>query len=232
MLFWSAFLLGLLGSTHCVGMCGPIAMALPLSHSDRLAILWRSLVYHFGRILTYGLLGLFLGALGQGILLAGWQKWFSVGIGALMLLMAFFTVDLENQVLTWPGMRTFYQRIQRGMRALLKRRGIMATMGLGILNGFLPCGMVFMALAGSITVGHIWGGSVFMVAFGLGTLPLMFSVTIAGQYLPRKAKFYLRKFAPYVLAAFALLLIVRGFQVQVPKSLVFWEMMQDPVMCH
>lgn len=232
MIFGTAFLLGLMGSLHCVGMCGPIAMALPLGTKDRWLIFKKSIAYHLGRISTYGLLGIFLGLLGQGIAMAGAQKYFSIGIGILMLIIAVFAIDIEGRIVKLPVLNRFYQTVQQHMGELLQKKGFGPTIGLGLLNGFLPCGMVFMALAGSITTSHYLYGSFFMIAFGLGTLPLMLGVTLFGQYLPQKVKFYFRKMAPVVLAGFAVLLIMRGFNVSFPKELVFMELMKDPVMCH
>jgi len=86
MIFWSAFLLGLLGSFHCIGMCGPIAFVLPINRSKKSIMFFQSFLYQFGRLITYSFIGFIFGLIGKGLFLAGFQQNLSVFIGLLMIL--------------------------------------------------------------------------------------------------------------------------------------------------
>lgn len=232
MLFWTAFTLGLLGSTHCVGMCGPIALALPLDGRERLWVVMQALLYNLGRISTYITMGLVFGLLGEGLFLAGWQKGFSIVVGSALLLFALFSIDFERKVAAISFIRYFHQFVQRKIAGYFRRNTLGATYLVGFLNGFLPCGMVYLALAGAVASGGLLSGSLFMALFGLGTLPLMLGITLAGKRIPATVKKSLRKMAPFVMAAFAIFLIARGIEVELPAELKFWEALRNPVMCH
>ena len=232
MLYWTALTLGFLGSTHCVGMCGPIALALPLTKKEKWEIFKTGLVYNLGRISTYAILGLALGILGQTVALAGWQNTFSIAMGILLLIGALFSINIEHQVVKIPLIKSFYVDIQQRIAPLFRQTSLSSRYWIGFLNGFLPCGMVYVALAGALTAGSIPGSMAFMVLFGLGTLPLMLGMSLIGNLLTPSLKRSFRKLAPVVMIGFACLLIFRGFQVELPMELRFWEAVQNPVMCH
>ncbi len=88
MIFFTAIALGLIGSLHCVGMCGPIALALPLNRDSRWQVVKGNLFYSIGRLTTYLLIGMLLGTVGQGFAFAGWQQTFSIVLGSLMIFSA------------------------------------------------------------------------------------------------------------------------------------------------
>ncbi|MEZ5057995.1 MAG: sulfite exporter TauE/SafE family protein [Saprospiraceae bacterium] len=166
-MLWSAFILGLLGSLHCAGMCGPIALAIPGQDNSPMGMGMRSLSYNFGRTITYTILGLVFGLLGASVRLAGFQSVLSMVSGILMLLFAFFTLDFEKRIFQIPFLTRFYGFIQIHLGRLLKQRGIQGAMGIGLLNGFLPCGLVYAAPAALVpeafgrevpTCGLVWSG--------------------------------------------------------------------------
>lgn len=228
----TAFLLGFLGSFHCMGMCGPIALALPLSTKERWGIVWASSTYNLGRVLTYAFIGLIFGAIGWGIELAGAQKVLSVILGFSLLAFALIPQRMEGAILSLPVLSPFFSWIKQRISKLFQKSTWQNQLSIGVLNGFLPCGLVYVAIAGAMGMGNMWSGATFMAAFGLGTLPMMMGLAVVGQFVPANLRQRFKRLAPVVMLAFALLLISRGFNVPIPRQLEFWQAIQDPVMCH
>jgi uncharacterized protein len=232
MLIWSAFLIGMAGSLHCVGMCGPIAMALPQQGAYRWAMVGKLLLYHLGRITTYAGLGMLIGFLGQGLVLAGLQMYVSVLLGVLLLVVALLSINVETMIHRWAPVRQFQQWVRRSMGQLLNARSNSALLGLGMLNGLLPCGLVYMAVVGAVATGNVFQGAAYMALFGAGTIPLMLLTSVAGQFIDVRWRNQLRRLTPIFLIAFALLFISRGLQFELPTDIRFWEAAQDVPMCH
>ncbi len=231
MIFWTAILLGLGGSLHCVSMCGPIALALPLTKREKGIVLWQSLLYHLGRTSTYALLGLFFGSFGWGIALAGYQNSLSIALGILLLLTGLLSISVENKLLKYAFFQSFLDRIKSKLSRALSIRSNASAYRIGLLNGFLPCGLVYMALAGSIATSGPIAGAMYMTAFGLGTVPLLLGVMVLGKM---SGQWYRRFYQviPYGLSLFGIYLIYRGMILEIPVSLSFWESGNFPVMCH
>lgn len=218
-------LLGLAASLHCVGMCGPLMLALPLDAAGRRHVLREMLTYHAGRILTYAALGVLFGLLGKSIALAGIQQGLSIGAGVLMLAMAFMAWRFEQLVTNLPGFGRFTRSVQLRIGRLLKQNSKGAAFGVGLLNGLLPCGMVYAALAGAIATSRGIEGGLFMALFGLGTLPLMLTVSVFGRSLGFSIRQKIRMAQPILLTLAGLLLLQRGlhldlslFESTVPKA--------------
>ena len=218
-----ALLLGLAGSLHCVGMCGPLLLALPLDAAGKRQVLSQMLVYHAGRILTYAAIGLLFGLLGKGLAVAGLQKVLSIGAGVFMLGMALMAWRFERLVTALPGFGAFTQRVKSGMGNLMRHKG--STFLMGSLNGLLPCGMVYAALAGAIATMEPLEGSIFMAIFGLGTLPLLLLVTVFSPKLSTVIRQKIKFAQPVLLGLVGLLLLQRGmhldlslFESAVPKA--------------
>ncbi|MBT8189384.1 MAG: sulfite exporter TauE/SafE family protein [Bacteroidia bacterium] len=231
MALWLAFTLGLFGSLHCVGMCGPIAMILPLTAKERSQVIFQSTLYHFGRITTYALMGAFMGLMGWGIFLAGYQKAFSIAFGILFVIMALFSFSFERQMMGYTFIQSFFNKVKNKLSSLLSIRNNSSAFKIGLLNGILPCGLVYVALAGSVTGGDVLFGAAYMAAFGLGTLPMMISV-MAFKNLHKNFFFRVRKWIPVGLFLFGVLMIYRGIMLDVPLDLKFWEANNFPTMCH
>jgi sulfite exporter TauE/SafE len=209
-MFWTAFLLGLAGSLHCVAMCGPLMLAIPLSGAARWGAVGQTLVYQFGRISMYVILGLLFGLLGKGVALAGFQQVLSIVAGAMLLFAAFFAVEWERAARAVPGMYQLTRWVQQRIGSLLRSRAVGTTFGVGLLNGLLPCGLVYAAIAGAISMAGGRQGAVFMALFGLGTLPLLLVLIGTGQ---RFGPVWRRRFQivqPVLLAVAGLLLLTRG----------------------
>src|SRR5262249_20361937 len=190
MQLWTAFLLGCVGSLHCAAMCGPLVVALakarPRTRTGRDSA--GRVVYHAGRVASYGALGLILGLLGHAATPAGWQNWLSIGLGLVLLagLWAAPKVSLAAPVWKWVAL------LKNSMRGLLGRNSLAAQALMGALNGLLPCGLVYVAAVGATATGHPFTGVVYMATFGLGTLPMMLGIHFAGQRFPLPARLSLR----------------------------------------
>jgi len=212
MQLWTALIIGLAGSLHCAGMCGPLVLALPAG-SGRFGVhLTNKLAYNAGRIVTYGALGLLFGLFGQLVGLAGFQRWVSSAAGAAILL----------SLLAWP-MRNATLLISRpvgivksALGRTLRRHGIAAQFSFGLLNGLLPCGLVYVACATAAATANILTGLQYMLLFGLGTVPMMLGLGLVGQGLNFKLQLRLRKLVPVSLGLMATLLILRGLGLGIP----------------
>jgi hypothetical protein len=219
------FLLGLAGSLHCVGMCGPLMLALPLEAASKRQLLGQLSVYHLGRIGMYAALGVFFGLIGQGVAIAGFQQILSIAAGILMIAMAFVAWRFEQLVTALPGFGKFTRRIQFEIGKRLRTNQGRTSFLVGMFNGLLPCGMVYAALAGAIaSVGGVSGG-LFMAVFGLGTLPLLFAATFFGRSFSVTIRKKARFLQPLLLVLAGALLLQRGlhldlslFESAVPKA--------------
>lgn len=209
---WTAFILGLAGSVHCAGMCGPLALALPAPGDRPPGYVLGRLAYNLGRIVTYCLLGLVFGLLGQTFWLAGVQRWTSITLG-LALLAGWFAsrrLGLSAPVIGAVG------RLKTGMGALLGRRSFAALAVLGLLNGLLPCGLVYVAGAAATTTGGILAGAQYMAAFGAGTVPMMLGISLSGRLIPLPLRVQFRKVIPVTVCLLSALLILRGLSLGIP----------------
>ncbi len=180
-MFWTALLLGLGGSIHCVAMCGPIALALPLSAKEKRTLLIQSLIYNLGRISTYGAMGLFFGWIGWGIALAGYQNLLSISIGVFLIVTAFLSFSVEQKLFQHSIFEKALHQIKNKLTTLLQIDSKSSAYTIGLLNGLLPCGLVYIALAGAVATSHYLLGAFYMLAFGFGTLPLMLGLMIFGK---------------------------------------------------
>ena len=231
MALWTAFTIGLLGSLHCVGMCGPIALSLPYQGSRRWHAAVNVLLYNLGRVATYCLLGLLIGLVGRGFFLAGFQSYVSIGLGALLLAIALFSINVESSLLRIPFVQRLNSWVKQQLGRLLRQRGPGRLFLIGLLNGLLPFGLVYMAIAGALAAGRIFDSALYMALFGIGTIPLMLATALAGQFIQLQWRARLRKLIPVFLVGFALLFILRGLNFDVPAGLQFWNDMQNAPMC-
>jgi len=211
-----AFLLGLISSFHCVGMCGPLAMAVPVQHLSPIAKRFAIVLYHTGRIITYTLLGLIFGVLGRHIFIAGFQEKASLVLGSIILFVVIYQRLFRNSY-TPPFIQYLTDGLQEIMRKLWGQHSSFSSFLLGMTNGLLPCGMVYFALAGALSSAYITGSILFMGLFGLGTLPLMLSVHFLGAgYLTVSFRTKARRLVPVFIGCMGVLLILRGLNLGIP----------------
>ena len=211
-----ALMLGLASSLHCVGMCGPIAFSLGINPENKLDFTFRNLTYQLGRVTTYSVLGALLGVIGYGVSFAGLQNPLSIGVGILMILMALLPKNLGAENLGMkPFSRLMYQ-IKSGLGKFLRKKNYSSLYITGLLNGLLPCGAVYGALTGSMAMGGVWKGALFMVFFGLGTIPLMFASVLAGNVVSLQTRQKIVKTLPYLMIFLGILFILRGLNLNIP----------------
>ena len=209
---WTAVVLGLVGSLHCAGMCGPLALALPVTGATAPGFLLGRLAYNLGRIVTYCGLGLVFGLVGKSLFLAGVQRWVSIGLGLLVLVSLFASRRLA---LSRP-VEALVGRLKRGMSGLLRRRSLASLVILGLLNGLLPCGLVYAAGAGAMATSSVVAGVSYMAAFGVGTVPMMLGISLSGRLVPPAFRLRLARAIPVSVFLLGSLLILRGLSLGIP----------------
>jgi uncharacterized protein len=215
-MIWAGFLFGLLGSFHCVGMCGPIAMALPFSGSSGLRYYAGRLLYNGGRIITYASLGALAGAFGKSLHMAGLQQTVSIVSGLLILALLVLPAALKGKASGLLGTDKAINWVRRKLGFFFKQNTLGSLFMVGMLNGLLPCGFVYIALAGAISAPGIGGAVIYMALFGLGTFPLMFLVSLSGKLVSLKLRKAFNKTVPYVGICLAVLFIMRGLNLGIP----------------
>ena len=214
--FLTAFSIGLLGSLHCVGMCGPLALALPIGVGSTGPFLIGRTLYNLGRVVTYALMGLVAGAIGQKIVFYGFQQTVSIVAGVFMIAAFAFPVLVGNRLSKLSFLDSFASAVQRAFSSLLQRRSVLTMFLVGIVNGLLPCGLVYVALAGSALTGDALQGLLSAAVFGLGTFPMMFVVSVAGRRISQPVRQRIARLVPVFMIALGALFILRGMNLGIP----------------
>lgn len=209
-----AFFMGLLGSLHCVVMCGPLVLALPAAGKSTFHVFWNRLVYQLGRIGTYGAIGLAIGFVGNMVEMKGWQQAISITTGALLLAMGIFAFMGKQVPLLVKWQQRLLVPISRKMGYWLYRPG--GNLLAGALNGLLPCGMVYMAAAAALNADSVWNGGLFMIMFGTGTLPAMLGLFIVGDLTKRRVKLNFSTWLPALFLLMGLWFLLRGSNLDIP----------------
>ena len=231
-MLWTAFMIGLGGSLHCVGMCGPIALALPQQAGNQWLAAANVLIYNLGRVFTYILLGFIIGTIGKGIFIAGIQGYFSIALGILLLLVALFSINVEKKIVALYPIQRLQRWVGKNLGYLLKQNSRFGLFSIGVLNGLLPCGLVYMAIIGALTTGNIWSSGLYMGLFGAGTIPLMMATALAGQFITINWRNRIRRLFPLFLIAFAILFLVRGINFIDALDWRLWQNTGDLPACH
>lgn len=215
-MLYTAFIFGLISSFHCIGMCGPIAMMLPVDHQNPVRKAFQISTYHLGRLSAYAIIGLIFGALGKGFFLAGMQQHLSIAIGILMIL---FIVIPERKLAKYNFSKPIYNVISKVKSALgkqFKNKSYQSLFTIGLLNGFLPCGMVYVALFGAIAMQSVGYGMAYMILFGIGTLPLMSLIMYINSFITPNFRNKIQTVIPYVAVFIGCLFILRGLGLGIP----------------
>ncbi|MCU0355144.1 MAG: sulfite exporter TauE/SafE family protein [Cytophagales bacterium] len=199
-----AFVTGLVSSLHCLGMCGPIALALPAR--NRL----NAVLYNLGRISTYAALGALFGLFGRGLYLAGLQQYLSVAAGVCILLV------LLVPRMRLPFMERFTVWIRQKFTPFFRQKNAFGMYMIGVLNGLLPCGMVYVALVGAVAMSGLGEGAAYMALFGLGTLPMMLAVSFSKKLIKPRFKLQINRLMPVLALCIGALFIVRGLNLGIP----------------
>jgi len=211
----SGFLFGLMGSFHCVGMCGPIALSLPVHRFPVLKKILYILLYNLGRVLTYSSLGLLFGLIGKGFFIGRYQQVFSVVVGVLMLVAVAVPKLFEKANNRYIDRFNIWIRDKLSM--LFKRKKNWSVYFLiGIFNGLLPCGLVYFAIASAVTMNNLQNTVAFMFMFGVATIPMMFAIAFLGNFVSIKFRQTINKLMPFFVAIMAVLFILRGLNLGIP----------------
>lgn len=212
----AGFLLGFFGSAHCAAMCGPIALALQGGSLHGTGFVTGRLLYTCGRIVTYVLLGAIVGIVGHQIVLASLQHVVSIAIGMLMMLTLFLPSRVGGMLAHGVVFPRLYTRLKMILASLFRRRSFSALFAIGLVNGLLPCGFVYVGLAGAAATGSETGGMLFMTGFGAGTVPLMLGIALLGQSLSGAIRKKVSAMVPVVTFIVAVLLVLRGLNLGIP----------------
>lgn len=211
----SGFIFGLLGSFHCIGMCGPIAFMLPVDRTNKTKQFFQIFSYHFGRIFTYSLIGLLFGLLGKGISIFGYQQQLSIFAGVFIILITLLP-NLFKKINAANKISLVILKVKSALGKELKRKGNDTFFVVGFLNGFLPCGLVYMAVLGALATSSTLNGVLYMALFGLGTVPLMTAFVYLGNFTNNNWKSKIRKIIPVAVVFIGVLFILRGLELGIP----------------
>lgn len=213
---FAGFIVGILGSFHCIGMCGPIAIALPAPKGGAFKHVLQKLLYNLGRVITYSLMGAVLGLLGQKIKLFGFQQALSIFLGIIILFSLLLPVKFNGNFVFLKLNKYFQKYLKPKIARLFSDDSNSSFLLIGILNGFLPCGLVYIALAGAVASGSVINGILFMAMFGFGTLPAMFIASMAGSFININIRKKMTKLIPVFTLLFAVIFILRGMNLGIP----------------
>ena len=209
-LYLSALTLGFLGSFHCAGMCGPIALMLPKSTGSRGKVLFSRFIYNSGRVFTYVIIGLFFGLLGMAVAMRGFQKELSVLTGVIVAVTVVLSAGKKERTKAYVETSRYTGAIRKYLKKLFSIKSYFSLFLIGALNGLLPCGFVYLAIAGAASTGNIAGGMFYMSLFGLGTFPIMMMLTLAANYAGLRFRKVFTKVSPIIAIVLAFFLIYRG----------------------
>jgi hypothetical protein len=232
-------IIGLTSNLHCIGMCGPIALAVPLNRENNFTIIGGIFQYNSGRILTYSALGAIVGTIGITANTFGILQWLSIITGVLLIIYAWrkWLGAKIDQKLAIPAVNSF---ISKNIGKLMHSKSTFRLPVLGALNGLLPCGMVFFALGNALLAGSPTQSALAMAAFGVGTLPSMMIVAFAANRISGSLRSKLNAAVPFMLTIVGLLIILRGMNLNIPfispglKTVVTEEKVEEVEMscCH
>jgi sulfite exporter TauE/SafE len=215
-MLYTAFIFGLISSFHCVGMCGPIAMMLPVDRKNEAKRVVQISLYHLGKLTAYGLLGLIFGLLGKSFYLAGLQQQMSIILGILMIVVA---VVPEKMFAKYNFSKPVYKiitKIKSSLGQHFKNKSYRSLFTIGLLNGFLPCGMVYVAIFGAIAMQSVSLGILYMILFGIGTIPLLTAVVYLSNILSLSFRKTIQNMIPLVAVIIGMLFIIRGLGLNIP----------------
>ncbi len=214
--FSPALLLGLLGSLHCIGMCGPLVLLLPIQHQNPYRRAFGALIYTFGKALTYAAFGILFGLIGQSFVAFGWQQGLSIAIGTLMLIAAVLSLLQLKWIALENTLSSSLTLIRQALSKWMQSENTASLFIFGLLNGLLPCGLVYTAAAASIETGSTINGALFMFLFGIGTLPMMWSIIFFGATFQNSFRNQLKRIIPITLLLMGALLLMRGAGLGIP----------------
>ncbi|BDD06311.1 sulfite exporter TauE/SafE family protein [Aureibacter tunicatorum] len=233
-LYITALSIGLLGSFHCVGMCGPISLVIPMKDRKPLTLVAGMTLYNLGRMTTYMALGGIIGTLGGGLHLPEAQRYLSILTGVMMILM----IALPKGNLNWLERIPLLYKLNAKVKAMFAKQlsgtGWKAQYGIGLANGLLPCGLVYIAMTGALAAGEWHIGALYMMFFSIGTWPMLFFTGIAGKLVSLQFRQRLVKAIPALVLVIGMMFILRGMNLGIPylSPKISTESSGQQVICH
>lgn len=215
-MFITALVFGLLGSFHCVGMCGPIAFMLPVDRTNSVKKVTQITIYHIGRLISYSIIGFIFGLIGKSLYIFGFQQQLSIAIGVLMIVIVLIPYKTFNNYNFSKPVYKFISKVKSALGKALQKKTADTFLTIGFLNGFLPCGLVYMALFAAMATGNTLQGSLYMFIFGLGTIPLMTTAIYFSSFLKGSVRQKIQKAIPVFVILIGLLFILRGLGLGIP----------------
>ncbi|MBI1937779.1 MAG: sulfite exporter TauE/SafE family protein [Ignavibacteriales bacterium] len=213
---WTGFIVGLAGSLHCIGMCGPIAFALPVSNQSNFKIMLGRVLYNLGRVVTYSILGALFGLFGSRLVLFGLQQHLSIGFGIIIMIYVFTPGKIKTKIAGTFFYKHATALLKSQFAKLLSVNSNSSLFTIGLLNGLLPCGFVYVGIAGAVSTGNFLSGSFYMALFGLGTFPAMLAASVFGKFININLKRKINRFVPVLAVVLAILFILRGMNLGIP----------------
>lgn len=205
--------LGLIGSLHCIMMCGPLVLGVSkVSQASGVNLISHAIKYNFGRVSAYVLLGLGFAMIGEVFALVGFQRILSLVTGVILILLILFSMNIETTMLKSSKFQMIYKHYLDFITSKLTSLAKTKPVFLGFLNGLLPCGMVYVALAGALTSASVVDGMLFMLSFGLGTLPMLFTVMVGAKWVLRLKAFRIKNAITIGQLILGIYLVARGLQ--------------------
>jgi sulfite exporter TauE/SafE len=224
--YWLAFLAGLFGSMHCVGMCGPIVLGYSTQgnsgDSSLLTHLTAHLAYNSGRVLSYTIVGAFLGFLGGSVTaLHEIGYWFSLLLGILLVLAGVSLLRLLPRF-SAAAQVNFEQRTRnilfliyrKTFGALIGQKNLESKFYIGLMTPLLPCGLLYAMFLKAIAAGSFLSGAVTMFLFGVGIVPALVVTGLASSYFGQKLRVWGDKIAAVTILLMGLSLIWRALKVE------------------
>ena len=207
-----ALLMGFTGSLHCAGMCGPIVWIMPFQAFNGVKKIAALGLYHLGRISVYAMLAVILHSF-RNLFDPKIQQYISLALGGMLLVVGILSFVPNHTIkikLPWA------EYVKKQLGNVIGKPGL-GTIGLaGILNGLLPCGLVYMALSASLAAATPLNAALMMYVFGFGTLPMLISITLLKTRLNFIRTNHIRKLVPVVVFAFGCLFMLRGMNLGIP----------------
>lgn len=230
-MYTAIFFLGLAGSLHCVGMCGPLTLIAPVSRQHRMAMLADITVYHTSRILVYAIMGAIIGTVGQLFSISQLQIWTAAFFGVLLVLwgLSYYLPLGRDKWLNAVGADRLFVKLYNKYLSKTSRKNVAM---LGLLNGILPCGLVYSAMAMAYLGGNLWQGALQMVLFGLGTMPLLYAFQLGLGNRSVLSFLKTRGLSPILFLLSGAFVIYKAVSIMVPKEASLLNAVTDPIMCH
>jgi sulfite exporter TauE/SafE len=228
----AALSMGFMGSFHCVGMCGPLVLSMPFQHLSGMNKVLGIVLYNLGRVLSYASLGMVLGLIGSQFKLFGIQQYVSIIIGVLIIAMACMMIIGKRINQSFTILNRWHTWVIQSIAQAYKQKGIMTFFTIGLLNGLLPCGLVYVALASAAALGHVYQSAFVMLMFGLGTIPMMLVVCWSAGFISMTWRQWIRKVSPYIIMLMGVLLLLRGLNLNIKYISPQMKAETQKVSCH